>query len=473
MAASYDLTRGSVGTQLTRMTVPYFLGVSSMILASMIETVYIGVLGATPLAAYSFMFPVIMALTSVSMGVGIGASSLIARAEGEGDREKVRMYVTHTAFLTLVLTVVLSGGTWFWLRDLYSAMGAEGEALELVVHFAQVWVLGLITFTLPMVSSTVLRAVGIAKAPGYIMTITSGVQLVVSPVLIFGLFGVPAQGLVGSAYAFIIIGVFRIFAFTVLVLRADVLKRSQVTVGLVASSRAILHIGVPAMLSSLIGPVSMGITIALLAAHGEAIVAAFGIVSRIEMLVTMILGALSSSVAPFVGQNWGAGLIDRIHHGIGVAYRFCLAWGLACLVLLGLFGADIVALINDEPDMISAAHWYLVIVPVSFGLLGVGQTAGAVFVALGRPMPPTLLSILRTIVVYVPLALLFDHLWGYIGIFSALSISNLLFGVVAWGWGRRMLGREIALKQRRLSAVNHPDGVTAQGADAVPRQDRP
>ena len=445
--AIYDLTQGRVGAQLTRMTIPYFLGVSSMIFASMIETVYIGILGARELAAYSFMFPVIMALTSVSMGLGIGASSLIARAEGEGDREKVKRIATHTAFLTLLLTFTLSGSTFFFLEFLYSSMGAEGEVLRLVVEFAEVWVVfGLFTFTLPMVSSTVLRALGIAKAPGYIMTITSGVQLIVSPILIFGLFGVPAQGLIGSAYAFVIIGVIRIFAFAVLVAREDIMQTSNVFDGFVDSARAILHIALPSMLSNLIGPVSMGITLALLANHGESIVAAFGIASRFEMLLMMILGALSSSVAPFVGQNWGARQIDRIHEGLRLAYGFCLFWGVVCMAALGPFGDTLVSLINEEPQMVAAAALFLLIVPVSFGPLGVGQVAGSVFVALGKPMPPTILSIARTVVVYVPMAFLFDHLWGYMGIFIALLVSNVLFGVASWWWGRIMLSREIALR---------------------------
>ena len=76
--------------------------------------------------------------------------------------------------------------------------------------------------------------------------------------------------------------------------------------------------------SNLIGPITLGITIALLAEHGDSVVAGFGIVSRIEMLITMILGALASSVAPFVGQNWGAGKIERIRRGLFISYVFCL-----------------------------------------------------------------------------------------------------------------------------------------------------
>ena len=445
--AILDLTKGAVGAQLTRMTIPYFLGISSMILASMIETIYIGILGARELAAYSFMFPVIMALTSISMGVGIGASSLIARAEGEGDREQVKRLATHTVFLTLALTLVLSCSTYFFLELLYASMGAEGEVLQLVVAYAEIWVVfGLVSFTIPMVSSTVLRALGIAKVPGYIMTITSGVQLVVSPILIFGLFGVPAQGLLGSAYGFLIIGFIRIIAFGVLVANENILLTREVLKGWLPSARAIMHIALPSMLSSLIGPISIGITIALLAAHGDVIVAAFGVVSRIEMLVTMILGALASSVAPFVGQNWGAKQDDRVREGLSIAYRFCFYWGLVCFIALGIFGDNLVGLINDDEQLTEAAGWFMIIVPISFGLMGVGQVAASVFIALGKPMPPTILSLLRTVVVYIPMAIVFDRYWGYIGIFISLMIANVLFGVAAYAWGKIMLRKELLLR---------------------------
>ena len=445
--AIIDLTKGAVGAQLTRMTIPYFLGISSMILASMIETIYIGILGARELAAYSFMFPVIMALTSISMGVGIGASSLIARAEGEGDREQVKRLATHTVFLTLALTLVLSCSTYFFLEFFYASMGAKGKVLQLVVAYAEIWVVfGLVSFTIPMVSSTVLRALGIAKVPGYIMTITSGVQLVVSPILIFGLFGVPAQGLLGSAYGFLIIGFIRIIAFGVLVANENILLTREVLKGWLLSAKAIMYIALPSMLSSLIGPISIGITIALLAAHGDVIVAAFGVVSRIEMLVTMILGALASSVAPFVGQNWGAKQDDRVREGLSIAYRFCLLWGVVCFIVLGLFGDNLVALINDDEQLTEAAGWFLIIVPIGFGLMGVGQVAASVFIALGKPMPPTILSILRTVVVYIPMAIAFDRYWGYIGIFVSLMVANVLFGGAAYAWGKIMLRKELLLR---------------------------
>jgi putative MATE family efflux protein len=450
--AIQDLTQGSVSRQLTRMTIPFFLGMSSMILGTVIETIYIGLLGAKELAAASFMFPIIMALTSISMGVGTGASSVIARAEGTGNREQVKRYVTHTVFLTTALTLFLGGAAYFLFEDLYSLIGAEGEVLVLVVDFSQVWVVGLITFTLPMVASSVLRALGIAKAPGYIMAATSGMQLVVSPIFMFGLFGVPAYGFVGSAYGFILVGIFRLVAFAFLVWRERIVLYSGATKDFLKSVRTILRIALPSMLSALIGPLSMAITIVLLAAHGDLIVAGYGIVSRIEMMVTMLLGALAASVAPFVGQNWGARKIDRIYRVLSVSHRFCLGWGLICFALLAPFGDNLVSLINDEPELVTAASWFFLIVPASFGVMGAGQVSASLFIALGKPIPPTILSVLRTTVVYIPMAILFDHLWGYVGIFAAALVANVLYGFAAYLWGRSMFSYEVK-KVEPVSAV--------------------
>lgn len=447
--AVQDLTNGNVGSQLTRMTIPFFLGISSMILGSMIETIYVGMLGAKELAAYSFMFPVIMGLTSLSMGVGIGASSVISRAEGSGDRDLASRYVTHTFILTIVLSAFLISTVYFLLEDLYAMIGAEGEVLALVVSYAQVWVLGLLTFTLPMVASTVLRAFGIAKAPGSIMTISAVVQIMVSPILIFGLLGAPAYGLLGSAYSFVLVGVFRVLAFVYLVLREDILLHRTVLKDFTRSVVAIMKIALPAMLSNLIGPITLGITIALLAAHGDSVVAGFGIVSRIEMLITMILGALAASVAPFVGQNWGAGKIERIRRALFVSYAFCLCWGVVCFVVLATSGEFLVTWINDDRDLIEAASWFLLIVPISFGMMGVGNIAGSLFVALGKPIPPTILSVLRSIVIYLPLAIYLDDQFGYVGIFWAILIANFAYGVTSLVWGRSMFDREL----KKVSAV--------------------
>jgi len=442
---SQDLTQGSISGLLTRLTIPMFLGISSMIVASMIETIYIGVLGAEELAAFSLTLPLLMGLSSVSMGIGTGAASLIARAQGSGDRDRVRMLSTHSMILTTMLLVILMIVGFATKEDLFIAMGASGRVLTLIESYTDIWVIGLALFTWPMVASTVLRSVGNARVPGFIMTSTSVLQVIVSPIMIFGLLGHPELGFEGAAWASIVVGLIRTLAmFWVLISGENlVLFNFSAFEKLIQSSREILYIGIPSMLNSLIGPVSMAVILWLLASHGPEVVAGFGITSRFEMLLTMILMSLSSSVGPFVGQNWGAKQIDRIYKSLMIAYKFCLAWGLLSFLLLAPFGAPLVGLINDDPLLVESASWYLLIVPLTFGTLGVGMISGSLFVALGRPLPTTILALMRMFIIHLPLAILMNMYWGYIGIFIATAIANILIGTVAVIWSRRVLASEV------------------------------
>jgi len=209
-----------------------------------------------------------------------------------------------------------------------------------------------------------------------------------------------------------------------------------------------MKIGVPSMVSNLVGPVSLGVTIALLARHGDAVVAGFGLASRIEMLATMLIGAVAGSTGPFAGQNWGAGLPERIYRAQSLAYRFSHAWAVVAALLLFMFGRSIVGLITDDPDVVEASYLFLIIVTFSYGFMGVGQVASATFIALGKPFQPLVLSVGRMIVFYIPLALLLEMPFGYAGIFLATALCNVLLGVVGFFWVRAFLGAQV----RRLKA---------------------
>lgn len=445
MALSQDLTEGPIPGHLVRMTIPMFLGIASMIVASMSDTIFIGLLGATELAAYSFTFPLIMGLTSVSMGLGTGAASFIARAQGAGDRQRVCKLTTHALILTFLLVLLLAAAAFTWQQELFAMMGATDDILPLVVDYVTVYTIGLMFFTLPMVGSTILRSVGNARIPGYIMTTTSAIQMVLSPLLIFGLLGLPEWGFIGAAWAGVIAGLLRTAGMGWIMIRDEQLLLFTMDAfrGVWRSARDILYIGLPSMLSSLIGPFTFGVIIWLLAAHGPEVVAGFGITSRIEMLLQMILMSLSSSVGPFVGQNWGARKTERIYAGLKVAHRFCWFWGCCCFVLVAPFGEEIIALVNDDPLLVESAAWYLWIVPASIGVMGVGAVSASVFVALGKPLPGLVMSIARMAVVYIPLALLFNSWWGYIGVFVATAVSNLVMGVISYLWSHQVLKTEI------------------------------
>ena len=416
--------------------------------ARLVEAVYLGWIGTEALAALGFAFPVTITLFAFAGGIGTGASSVIARSVGSGDGERAAVLVTHAQLLVLVVGSVI-GLLGFWYAEIViTALGATGEVREMAVDYLTVYMLGFPLFMLSMVGATLLRATGRAASPGIVMTTGSVLQMAFGPVLIFGWFGLPALGIAGAAWAYVLSRVFSVSIYLALLIRARMIRRSMK--GFWQSFAAIVHVGGPATASGLIQPVSMLIITRLLAAHGHEVVAGYNVAMRVETMVHMVLWGVSSSVGPFVGQNWGAGQFQRARQALSLSNRFCLAWGLVTFVVLFLGGDYFVRLIDDNETVGAVARMFFLIVPLSIGFMGVMQVASTCFNALGRPAPPLIIALLRTFVMYVPIAILANWVWGYPGIFAATALTNVVMGTIAWDWNRRTMrmGSSLSTRER-------------------------
>ena len=445
-------TEGSVGRHLLRLGSFITMGSLSMNFARLVEAVYLGLIGTEALAALGFAFPVTITLFAFAGGIGTGASSVIARSVGSGDGERAALLVTHAQLLVLVVGTVI-GLLGFWYAEtVITALGATGQVREMAVDYLTVYMLGFPLFMLSMVGSTLLRATGRAASPGIVMTTGSVLQMAFGPVLIFGWFGLPALGIAGAAWAYVLSRVFSVSIYLALLVRARMIRRSMK--GFWQSFAAIVHVGGPATASGLIQPVSMLIITRLLAAHGHEVVAGYNVAMRVETMVHMVLWGVSSSVGPFVGQNWGAGQFQRARRALSLSNRFCLAWGLVTFVVLFLGGDYFVRLIDDNETVGAVARMFFLIVPLSIGFMGVMQVASTCFNALGRPAPPLIIALLRTFVMYVPIAILANWVWGYPGIFAATALTNVVMGTIAWDWNRRTVRMGSSLSTRERAQIS-------------------
>ena len=442
---SQDLTQGPVARSLFRLTAPMMLAISSSIIVQMVEIGFIGQLGTAQIAAVTFTFPVTMMLSSVALGISIGTSSVIARRVGGGDWDSVRRLATHSLLLVALLLCLLAAVGIATIEPTFRALGASGDVLDYIHHYLVIYYPGTVLFTITMVTGSTMRATGDARLPGLIMTGGAALNLALDPILIFGWFGVPHLGLTGAAVAMVLSRLtMAALLFYFAVMRDRLLLPIQQWRGrLLASWREILAVGLPAMATQMIGPISGAIITRLLASHGHDVVAGFGVAGRVEAVAVMLLFALSGSIGPFVGQNWGAGNLDRVHTGMRVAYRFSIGWGLFAWLVVLVLGNLVVPLIDANPEVVAAARRYLAIVPISYGLWGVLMMASAAFNSLGKPIPSTIMAFTRMFIFYVPLALLADHLFGYPGIFVATATANCVMGCWGYLWLKRALSSSV------------------------------
>lgn len=436
--ATPRLVKGSVPFGLFRLTAPVILGITANIGAGLLEAFYLAQVGTAELAAYSFTFPVTGALMSLSLGISIGLSSVLARTVGSGDMNQVRRLASDGISLVALVMGLVSIIGYLTMRPLFTALGADETTLPLIIDYMAISYFSMALWAIPSVGANALRATGDARISGTIMVAGALLQVVLSPFLIFGLLGLPAMGLEGAAWSALISRLI-LFVITISVLhyREHLLSYADMTISAVMHSwRRILAVGIPATATNMIGPISTAIIVSLLAGFSQETVAGFGIASRIEGLFVIPLFAMSASIGPFVGQNWGAERKDRANAAMIFSFQYSMVWGGFVAVLLLLFHNPIAAMFDDNPAVVEAAALYLLLVPLSYGTWGVLMMSSAIFNSLGKPISSTVMSIVRMFVIYVPMAFVGKALFGLAGIFAATAVANVIMGIVAFTWNR-------------------------------------
>ena len=438
------LDQVSVRQSLTRLTAPMMLGVSSTIIVQTLEMGFLGQLGHSAIAAITFTFPLTMILTSIALGISIGTSSVIARSVGSGGSEENRRLATHSLLVTSMLMSALSLVGWLLIDPVFRALGADERLLLLIHDYLDIYFPGAVLFAITMISSSIMRANGQAGIPGMVMTLGAALNLAIDPILIFGWFGMPRLELAGAATAMTIARVVTSSVLLYYIVKGNLVALSRVWNGLTGSMKRILHIGLPAMATQMIGPITAALITRLLASHGEIVVAAYGVATRIEGIAVMLFFALSGSIGPFIGQNYGAGKHDRVREGLKVSYQFCIVWGFIMATVLFVFGRTFSRWIESSGTIVDIAGWYLSVVPWGYGMWGVLMIASASFNALGKPMPSTIMSFTRMFFLFLPLAWVFNHYLGYHGIFIATLASNLIMGAVGYLWLEARMSPRVA-----------------------------
>ncbi len=433
------LTEGQVLLQLLRLTLPMVWGVLSVLAFSLADTYFVAQLGTRQLAAMSFTFPVVAVLGSVAMGLGTGASSVIARGIGEGNRQQVKQLTTDSLLLSLLIVTLLASLGLATIDPLFAALGAGPDLLPLIRDYMSIWYLGMVFLVVPLMGNSAIRASGNTVVPSLIMTLAAAANILVDPLLIFGWGPFPALGLKGAALATVISRASTLVAsLAFLHFRERLLVFAFPSLKVMLRSwQGLLSVGLPAAATNLISPLSIGFVTSLMAQYGAQAVAGFGLASRLEALALIAPLALSASIGPFVGQNWGAQKYGRVKRALQVSFCFCLSWGVLVAVLLGKAAPEIAAWFDSDPEVIASATIYLTLVPISYGALGIVFTTSSAFNALGKPIPALGMSFSRLLLLYVPLAYLGSQLFGIFGIFGAACLSNGVVGLGAWLWHSR------------------------------------
>ena len=428
---SRDLTQGPVWKALAGLAGPMMLGILAVLSTGLVDAYFLAKVSPEALAAVGFVYPVTTAISSLSIGLSAGAGAIISQALGrkDGDDDVTRRGL-HALCVGLVFASVAAA--LFWVLDgwMFQALGAADGVLDAALQYTPIWSLSFPFLVSMMLINAIFRAHGSGLTSALIMVSSAIVNVATTPVFILGLGPSPEFGIAGAALGTLVAMVSASLLAAGLAWRSGLLQPCGAPLqDLWRNARDVVGIGGPAATSNAINPAGMALVTAAVATVGTAAVGGFGAATRVESVVAVPLLALSSGIGPVVGQNWGAGRLDRAREAMRLCLMFSVGYGLLVAVSLTIFAQQIAAAFGAGEESAAAAASYLRIVGWSIFGYGMLVTGNAALNAISKSAYSMVLSIARVLGIYVPLAWLGVVLFGYPGILGAAVVANL-FG--AW-----------------------------------------
>ncbi|HHY13081.1 MAG TPA: MATE family efflux transporter [Thermoanaerobacterales bacterium] len=391
---------------LINISLPIMISMLVQALYNVVDSVFVAQINENALTAVSLAFPIQNLMISIAVGTGVGTNALLSRNLGEGNKERANDVATNSVFLALIsYSIFLVVGILF-SRFYFSTQTKDTEIIEYGVAYLSIVCIGSIGKFVQITFERLLQSTGktfytmISQGTGAI------INIILDPILIFGLFGMPKMGVAGAALATVIgqiiaaiIGI--IFNFKVNKELDVGMKAFRPNLGII---KDIYSIGIPSIVVRSITSVTTYGLNNILINFSSTATAVYGVHYKLESFILMPVFGLNNGMVPIIAYNYGAKNKERLDETIKLSITYA-----SCIMILGLivfqvFPGNILALFNASEDMYSIGIPALRIISLSYIFAGICIVASAVYQAFGNGLLSLITAVSRQLVILLPIA---------------------------------------------------------------------
>ena len=419
----YLLEEADVASALLKLGIPTMVGMLISALYNAIDAYFVGGLGMSQMGAVSVVFPIVQIIIGLGMMFGAGASSYISRLLGKGDNEQADRTASTALFSGLLVGAVIIIGILVFLDPVLTALGSTETILPYARAYARIYVTGSIINVFTVMMNNLLTAQGATKFTMIAMLTGSIANVILDPIMIYGM----DLGIEGAAVATVISLCINMALYIGYIAKKKGVLR--ISVKNIAPSKTIytevLKIGIPVLLFQLLASAAMGSINTASKPYGDYAVAAMGAVTRIMTVVTYVVFGFLKGFQPFAGYNYGAGSFDRLKKSI----KLCMIWSTAFCVIAGIvlvvFAAPIVSLFGTDTEMLALAETALRLNAVLFTTFGFQMVYASLYLAIGKSLVGSVLSLSRQGIFFFPLVIALPHLFSLTGVIWVQPAADL------------------------------------------------
>ena len=439
---------GNIYKILIALSIPIIINSLIQTLYNLVDGIWVSKISSVHFAATAFVWPVNFLFISLGIGLSIAGTSLLSQLIGGGNLQGARAYSAQLMAITLLSSVGLTAVGYIISPTIISLMGATGDLARLGSIYLRITFLDLPFMFLFFNINSMMHAQGDTITPMLLSGASAIINVVLDPIFIFTL----DLGIAGAAWATLVSRA--VLAVVGVVMLFD--ERNKVKPDFKGFKfdreiiREIVTVGLPSSIGQSGASLGFMVLNGFIGSYGTATIAAYAMVNRITSLVMQPAMGIGSALTAIVGQNMGAGQMDRVNESFHKALKLTITIGIMGCLLLIIFDTPIITFFmqsKDDPSVIELALTYLLYISLSMPLMGIFSVFQGLFQGTGNTKYSMAMEVGRLWFVRLPMILLFKHFsnWGSSGIWFSMSFSNLIVCLYGYwiykgkGWQQRVL----------------------------------
>ena len=418
---------------LWAMALPIIAGMMVQTLFNVVDIMFIGWLGAEEVTAVAFVSPLFFIIIGLTVGLGAGVTASIAQFIGQKDKRNADNCAEHTILLGIGITLTLSLLGIIFGEQLLMLLGASGNILDISYTYLKVLLYGIGLVVFSLFFRAILAGEGETKIPMIIGLIGTLLNLVLDPIFIFVL----EYGVKGAALATVISQAVMVVSYLFIIF---VRKSTYITFNIrdfkysPSIINTIFKIGIPSSISMLIISFGQVVMNRILINYSIEAVAAYQIVSRIDMLLFMPILGIAISLTTMVGMFFGAKEYEKLVWIVKYGIVRAIYITAISVAILFIFAHKILPIFTDNSEVLNIGITYLRIIILAYPAVGLSVICSRICQALGQGLPLLVTTITRVLIITAPLSYYFyitgkplEWVW-YAQVFAILIAASISFG---------------------------------------------
>lgn len=429
------------------MSLPMVISMAVNSLYNIVDSFFVAKISEDAMTALSLVFPIQNLVNAVTIGFAIGINAVIAYFLGAKQEHKANEAATQGIVCNLLHGILLTVGCIAGM-PLFLRMFTENQTvLDMGLRYARIVLLFSVVISMAVSFEKIFQSVGKMKVSMFSMMVGCVSNILLDPVLIFGLGPAPRLGIEGAAIATGLGQIFSLAVYLLIYMFRPMGVRIQLR-GFAMNKGLLLRlysIGIPAALNMALPSVLISALNGILAAYGQVYVLVLGVYYKLQTFLYLSANGIIQGIRPLVGYNYGAGEYRRVRRIYTTSLALIAAIMAAGTVLCLLFPQSLMGLFTDNRETLAIGAAALRIISLGFVVSAVSVTASGTLEGLSQGMPSLVISLCRYILVIIPAAFVLSRVCGARGVWYAFVISELLTAAAAGLIYRRVSHRTMKI----------------------------